>query len=77
MIFIKDFIEVKMLFKYFTPTIDNEPKISLSVRDTDKDLLHSPLHYTKGSYNDLVVSQEGLEPPTPGLEGPCSIQLSY
>jgi DNA-binding transcriptional MocR family regulator len=24
-----------------------------------------------------VVRQEGLEPPTPGLEGPCSIQLSY
>lgn len=25
----------------------------------------------------LLVRQEGLEPPTPGLEGPCSIQLSY
>jgi len=24
-----------------------------------------------------MVSQEGFEPPTPGLEGPCSIQLSY
>lgn len=26
---------------------------------------------------DLLARQEGLEPPTPGLEGPCSIQLSY
>lgn len=25
----------------------------------------------------FVVSQEGFEPPTPGLEGLCSIQLSY
>ncbi len=25
----------------------------------------------------VLVSQEGFEPPTPGLEGPCSIQLSY
>ena len=24
-----------------------------------------------------MVSQEGFEPPTPGLEGLCSIQLSY
>lgn len=24
-----------------------------------------------------MARQEGLEPPTPGLEGPCSIQLSY
>src|SRR5690606_22641162 len=24
-----------------------------------------------------VARQEGLEPPTSGLEGPCSIQLSY
>lgn len=25
----------------------------------------------------ILARQEGLEPPTPGLEGPCSIQLSY
>ena len=25
----------------------------------------------------IMVSQEGVEPPTPGLEGLCSIQLSY
>ena len=24
-----------------------------------------------------MARQEGLEPPTSGLEGPCSIQLSY
>ncbi len=28
-------------------------------------------------YNTTLVSQEGLEPPTPSLEGLCSIQLSY
>ena len=28
-------------------------------------------------YYSLMARQEGLEPPTPGLEGPCSIQLSY
>ena len=25
----------------------------------------------------FMVSQRGFEPPTPGLEGPYSIQLSY
>jgi len=25
----------------------------------------------------LLVRQEGFEPPTPALEGRCSIQLSY
>ena len=28
-------------------------------------------------YKTVMVSQEGFEPPTPGLEGLCSIQLSY
>ncbi len=26
---------------------------------------------------DLLASQEGLEPPTPNLEGSCSIRMSY
>ena len=25
----------------------------------------------------LLASQEGLEPPTPNLEGSCSIRMSY
>ncbi len=31
-----------------------------------------PLNYTR-----IVACQEGFEPPTDGLEGRCSIQLSY
>ena len=31
----------------------------------------------ESSFNGHLVSQKGIEPPTPGLEGPCSIQLSY
>ena len=27
--------------------------------------------------NTLLATPGGLEPPTPDLEGPCSIQLSY
>ena len=33
--------------------------------------------YSNILFNTVVVSQEGFEPPTPGLEGLCSIQLSY
>lgn len=37
----------------------------------------SNVFYYTYSYNNVVVSQRGFEPPTPGLEGPYSIQLSY
>ena len=58
----------------------SKQKISLSVPYTDKDKTFKnveTLSYTKGSYKTVLVSQEGFEPPTPGLEGLCSIQLSY
>ena len=32
---------------------------------------------TSLEYGHLMVCPEGLEPPTYGLEGRCSIQLSY
>ena len=31
----------------------------------------------KTSFLVFMVGQEGFEPPTPRLEGVCSIQLSY
>ena len=59
----------------------SKQKISLSVPITDKDktfINANALSYTtQGSYKTVMVSQEGFEPPTPGLEGLCSIQLSY
>lgn len=59
----------------------SKQKISLSVPITDKDktfINANALSYTtQGSYKLCLVSQKGFEPPTPGLEGLCSIQLSY
>ena len=34
-------------------------------------------HSSQLNYTHHMVSQEGFEPPTPALEGRCSIQLSY
>jgi hypothetical protein len=42
--------------------------------------LDHPLLYKRGVYKFnyfLMVGEAGLEPATPGLEGRCSIQLSY
>ena len=36
-----------------------------------------PLASRAGVLLAKMARQEGLEPPTSGLEGPCSIQLSY
>ena len=58
----------------------SKQKISLSVPITDKDkhfISVETSHTNVNSYKTVVVSQEGFEPPTPGLEGLCSIQLSY
>ena len=46
---------------------ENKLTILYNLTDSQSDVL----------YNTTMVSQEGFEPPTPGLEGPCSIQLSY
>ena len=46
------------------PTIDNVKNTYLNT-------------HTECLYNNVLVSQEGFEPPTPGLEGLCSIHLSY
>lgn len=50
----------------------SKQKITLSVPITDNVIKSNTI-----LYNHIMVSQEGFEPPTPGLEGLCSIQLSY
>ncbi len=55
----------------------SKQKITLSIPKIDN-VKDTYLNTFAGClYNTVVVSQEGFEPPTPGLEGPCSIQLSY
>ena len=46
----------------------SKQKISLAVPNTAKENIDTNT-FLKGSYNNVVVSQEGFEPPTPGLEG--------
>ena len=54
----------------------SKQKISLSVPTTDKEntLITTD---TKSSYQNVLVIRRRLERPTHGLEGRCSIQLSY
>ncbi len=54
----------------------SKQKISLAVPITAKENIDTNT-FLKGSYFNDMVSQEGFEPPTLGLEGQCSIQLSY
>ena len=54
----------------------SKQKISLAVPNTAKENIDTT-DFLKGSYNNALVKQEGFEPPTHGLEGRCSIQLSY
>ncbi len=54
----------------------SKQKISLAVPNTAKENIDIT-NFLKGSYYNVLVSQEGFEPPTPGLEGLCSIHLSY
>ena len=53
-------------------------------RDSIRDWSIPPRHIqirlvgkTKSSVKQTLVGEAGLEPATPGLEGRCSIQLSY
>ena len=46
---------------------ENKITILYNLQDSYSDIL----------YNTVMVSQKGFEPLTPGLEGLCSIQLSY
>ena len=67
---INDIIYKKSLINTFVNKIivyENKLTILYNLQDCQCNVL----------YNTTVVSQEGFEPPTPGLEGPCSIQLSY
>ena len=55
----------------------SKQKITLSIPTIDNVKNTYINTYARCLYNNVVVSQEGFEPPTPGLEGLCSIQLSY
>ena len=46
---------------------ENKITILYNIQDSHSDIL----------FNTVMVSQKGFEPLTPGLEGLCSIQLSY
>ena len=35
------------------------------------------MEHLRADWESYLVGQEGFEPPTPRLEGACSIQLSY
>lgn len=67
---INDLIYKKSLINVFVNKVivyENKLTIMYNLQDSQSNIL----------YNTTMVSQEGFEPPTPGLEGLCSIQLSY
>jgi hypothetical protein len=53
-------------FYGFQPTVVNEPLVVERLRRMRQDL-----------WMLKMVGEAGIEPATPDLEGPCSIQLSY
>ena len=55
----------------------SKQKITLSIPNIDNVKNTYLDTHTRCLYNNVLVSQEGFEPPTPGLEGLCSIHLSY
>ncbi len=61
-----------LLFQMLLSKTDKKKRvmrIELTCSAWKADIL--PLNYTR------ILNQEGFEPPTHGLEGRCSIQLSY
>ena len=69
--------------KYEITNLFDETSYSInSTTNFSYDLPYGLPKYKKGSSKTLkplisLVRQEGFEPPTHGLEGRCSIQLSY
>ena len=63
----KKTIELKEYEKYLKTKSGKSREIKNTVRT------YSLYPYS----NNVLVGQEGFEPPTPRLEGVCSIQLSY